>query len=256
MVNPKPFINPINEIICSGGSFDTIPNSLAAGNNIPSNTTYTWNFVDNPSVIGEANNPVASTNIFGGPLSSILQTNTPVTYTVTPYAAPCIGSNFNVNITITATPEIVDKNISICSGNYPTITAASNDIIPGTTLYTWIISTDNTAITGQSAQVNPISNLNNQVLVNSTSSTQLIIYEVTPQSGPCQGLSFNLTVYVNPGPNLSSATYEICSNSSLSSLILGSPNDIIPIGTQYTWTVVGNPNVNGETNNSKRSDSN
>ena len=250
MVNPKPFINPINEIICSGGSFDTIPNSLAVGNNIPSNTTYTWNFVDNTSVVGEANNPVASTNIFGGPLSSILQTNTPVTYTVTPYAAPCIGSNFNVNITITATPEIVDKTISICSGNYPTITAASNDIIPATTLYTWIISTNNSAISGQSAQVTPISNLNNQVLVNSTSSTQQIIYEVTPQSGPCQGLSFNLTVNVNPGPNLSSATYEICSNSSLSSLILGSPNDIIPIGTQYTWTVVGNPNVNGETNNS------
>jgi valyl-tRNA synthetase len=39
-VNPTPSINPINITICSGGTFDTIPNTLIAGNNIPANTTY------------------------------------------------------------------------------------------------------------------------------------------------------------------------------------------------------------------------
>ena len=249
VVNPNPFINTINEIICSGGSFDTIPNPTTQGNIIPSNTLYTWSATTNNSVTGEANNSIASTNIFGGPLYNTLPSNATVLYTVTPIAGPCIGSNFNVNITITPTPEIADNSISICSGNYPTIPTNSSDIIPSTTLYSWIISTDNSSITGQSAQSNSVSSFNNQILVNTTSSAQTIIYEITPQSGPCTGQPFFLNVTVNPGPNLSNSMYEICSNTSLSSLNLGSPGDIIPNGTQYTWTVANNTSVTGEASN-------
>jgi hypothetical protein len=249
VINPNPFVNPINEIICSGGSFDTIPDPNALGNVIPSNTLYTWNFTNNTSVTGEAANAIASTNIFGGPLNNALPSNTSVIYSVTPSAGPCIGANFNVNITITATPEISDKSVSICSGNSPAITAAANDIMPPTTLYTWTILTDNSNITGQSVQSTPVANLNNQILVNTTSSPQTITYTLTPQSGPCPGQPFNLIVTVNPGPSLVDATYEICSGNGLTNQILGSPGDIIPNGTEYSWNVAANGSVDGETGN-------
>ena len=55
-VNPVPVINNINEIICSGGSFDTIPNHTLQGNIIPNLTQYTWTVPTSiPNVSGQSN---------------------------------------------------------------------------------------------------------------------------------------------------------------------------------------------------------
>ena len=255
VVNPAPFINTINDIICSGGSFDTIPNPIASGNFIPSGTTYSWSVAANNSVLNETGSVNQNPNIFNsGPLTSSSITNTTLAYSVIPTSGNCIGSTFNLNITVTPTPSISNQLGSICSGNFPTITALPGDVIPPTTLYTWSIVADNPNINGQSNQGVGVSDLSNQVLVNQTNIPQSLIYSITPSSGPCPGNPFTLTVTVNPGPSLDTAYYSICSGSSLT-VTLGQPNDIVPPGTTFTWNVLANPNILGEVSNSNPSPS-
>ncbi|MEN9304185.1 MAG: hypothetical protein RL264_2614, partial [Bacteroidota bacterium] len=253
-VNPLPAVQPISELICSGGSFNIAPNSALSGNFIPQNTLYTWTVSASiPNITGQNSNTTPSPTINGGPIISTSTSNTTLNYTVTPISGNCVGSNFSVAVTVTPTPSIADKSVSICSGNSPIITQVAGDIIASTTQYTWTILSDNTNITGQSNQTTPTSNFNSQVLINTTSSSQVISYTVTPNSGPCIGNPFVLTVTVNPGPSLSNATYEICSNTEISGLALGSPSDIVPIGTTFTWSVAANSNIIGENSNTTAS---
>jgi hypothetical protein len=255
VVNPAPFINTINDIICSGGSFDTIPNPIASGNFIPSGTTYSWSVAANNSVLNETGSVNQNPNIFNsGPLTSSSITNTTLAYSVIPTSGNCIGSTFNLNVTVTPTPSISNQLDSICSGNFPTISALPGNVIPPTTFYTWSIIADNPNISGQSNQGVGIGDLSNQQLTNQTNIPQSLTYSITPESGPCPGNPFTLTVTVNPGPSLDTAYYSICSGSSLT-VTLGQPNDIVPPGTTFTWNVLANPNIIGEVSNSNPSPS-
>ena len=255
VINPAPFINTINDIICSGGSFDTIPNPIASGNFIPSGTTYSWSVAANNSVLNETGSVNQNPNIFNsGPLTSSSITNTTLAYSVIPTSGNCIGSTFNLNITVTPTPSISNQLDSICSGNFPTISALPGNVIPPTTFYTWSIIADNPNISGQSNQGVGIGDLSNQQLTNQTNIPQSLTYSITPESGPCPGNPFTLTVTVNPGPSLDTAYYSICSGSSLT-VTLGQPNDIVPPGTTFTWNVLANPNIIGEVSNSNPSPS-
>ena len=250
VVNPAPFVNTINDIICSGGSFDTIPNPNAVGNFIPLGTTYSWTVANNNLVLNEVGsaNPT-NPNIFNtGPLTSSSITNTTLVYSVTPTAGACTGPVFNVNITVTPTPSISNQLDSICSGNFPTITGLPGDVIPATALYTWTIVSNNPNINGQSNQVVGVSDLSNQVLVNQTNIPQSLTYSITPSSGPCPGSPFTLTVTVNPGPSLDTALYTLCSGNSLT-VTLGQGNDIIPVGTTFIWNVLPNTNITGQSSN-------
>jgi gliding motility-associated-like protein len=253
-VNPTPSINPINITICSGGSFDTIPNTLLAGNNIPTNTTYTWTYADNPDILNEANNSVSSPNISGGPLTSNINVTTVVNYTVTPTSGTsgnCVGSPFNLNITITATPTIADKIDSICSGSFPVLDFIATDVVPPGTQYSWAILFDNPLISGQTNQPTFVSDFSNQILLNNdiNAQPQTLTYLVTPRSGPCPGATFQLQVTVLPAPILADDTLTICSDDNITSYTFGTPGDIIPIGTEYTWVVLPNTTITGQTSN-------
>jgi gliding motility-associated-like protein len=253
-VNPTPSINPINITICSGGTFDTIPNTLIAGNNIPANTTYTWTYADNPDILNEANNSVSSTNISGGPLTSNTNVTTSVNYTITPTSGTsgnCVGTPFNMNVTITATPSIANKVDSICSGSFPVLDFVPADVVPPGTQYSWVILFDNPLISGQSNQTTLVSDFSNQVLLNNdvNAQPQTLTYLVTPTSGPCPGATFQLQVTVLPAPILADGNITICSDDNVTSYTFGTPGDIIPIGTEYTWVVLPNSTITGQTSN-------
>jgi len=253
-VNPIPTVQPISEIICSGGSFDTIPNAILSGNFIPQNTIYNWVVSSTiPNISGQSSNSIPSPSVNGGPIFNSSTSNITLNYSITPITGTCIGSNFNYALTVTPTPVISDKTVIICSGNTPIINQSIGDIISSTTQYTWTILSNNVNITGQSNQTIPLNDFSNQVLVNTTSSVQTISFRVIPSSGPCIGNAFVLTVTVNPRPNLSNTIYDVCSDDAISNLTLGSSGDIIPIGTTYIWNVTNNSNVNGENSNSNPS---
>ncbi|MBN3521452.1 T9SS type A sorting domain-containing protein, partial [Algoriphagus lutimaris] len=79
-------------------------------------------------------------------------------------------------------------------------------------------------------------------LTNPTNTPQTATYTVTPTSGGCQGPDFTLTVTVNPGPNISDITENVCSEENFNITPINGTNGIVPAGTTYIW---GAPTVTG-----------
>ena len=121
-VNPTPNISNISLAICSGETFDTIPNNIV--NTIPTGTKYTWNITSPPTGI--------SGITAGSNQSSIKQTlknttNTPINVTYTITATSGTGSNqcsntFNVTVTVNPTPTVKAENSGPICANVPSFT--------------------------------------------------------------------------------------------------------------------------------------
>jgi len=255
-VNPSPEIQSTTANICSGDAFTISPTNTVVngvGNIVPANTTYTWTVAPNANVTGETDQATPQTSI-SQTLINTSNTVQTVTYTVTPTsgaAGSCVGQPFQVVVTVNPRPAIVNETIAACS-NAPISYSATNggsNIVPSGTQYTWTIKTNNTSISGQSAQATAQSSFT-QTLRNTTNTQQSIVYELTPSSGTCVGNPFDLTVLVNPSPEIANKTAAICSADTFTVSPANAGNgalDIVPTGTTYTWTVAPNNNVTGET---------
>jgi hypothetical protein len=248
-INPKPFVTPRTETICSGGSFataltDGAPNATTI---IPLNTKYTWLA---PTVSGGITGGAAGTSqttIFG---TLTNPTNIPqtATYYVTPTSGTtgnCVGAVFTVTVTVNPKPVIFDRVDTICSATAFTLTPANSNplattIVPASTTYTWTVAT-NANVTGQSNQAAAQTTIS-QTLTNLTNTVQTVAYTVTPTSGAagnCPGATFTITVTVNPRPEIPNQTAAICSFDTFSTVLTnGNPNvyTIVPISTTYTWS--------------------
>lgn len=251
-VNPTPEIqNKILNPICSGESFQYSPSVALAGERIPAGTLLSW-VVRDISPAGAIIGAGASSSR-GSILQQTLfnQTNqvATVSYTVTPYLNDCAGTPFIVTIQVNPQPKIPNLKEIICSEQTVRSilqNAPPTTILPSETLFRWsepvVQGTNPQAITGGTAQTTGVPAFS-QTLINTTSSTQTIVYTVTPTAGSCQGPDFKIEVIVNPKPNLSSYTDTICSGSSFTLL----PPQA-PLGTTYSWSlpvVVGSGLVTG-----------
>ena len=252
--NQAPVIPAQQQTICSGTSFTVTPANALPTTIVPAGTTYTWTVVTNASVTGTSNSSVGQNNINQ---TLINLTNIPqtVVYTVTPRVGNCVtGAPFTITVTVNPRPIIPNQITVICSGGLfiiNPINAAPTTIIPSGTTYTWTIA-PNWNVTGQSVSATAQTGIS-QILTNLTNTVQTVVYSVTPISGVgnCVGSPFNLTVIVNPSPNIPSQTVTVCSGSTFTvSPVNGAPTTIVPSGTTYTWTVVDNVNVSGESNQS------
>jgi hypothetical protein len=245
-VYPKPFVTPRTEAICSGGTFTTTPvNNLPATTTIvPSNTTYTWTFVDNTSVTGESAQATGQSSIIQT-LTNISNTVQTVVYTVTPKSGDtglCVGSTFTITVTVYPKPVIPNQTSTTCSDTaftVPLVNASPTTatIVPASTTYTWTVA-DNTNVTGDLDQPTAQTSIS-QTLTNSTNVAQTVVYTVTPVSGTtgtCLGANFTLTVTVNPKPTVASETTAVCSGNLFTvSPSTGVNGNIIATGTKYTW---------------------
>ncbi|MEY4791264.1 MAG: hypothetical protein RIT34_71 [Bacteroidota bacterium] len=245
-VNPRPAINNMTATICSGSAFTTAPVNVTNGV-VPAGTTYTWTVAPNANVTGETAVATASNNI------SQTLTNTTVnaelvTYTVTPTAGICAGSTFAVAVTVNPIPVIANKTATICSGTAFTVspTTAGSDLVPTGTTYTWTVAA-NANVTGETSQAVAQSSIS-QNLVNTTNAAETVVYTVTPTFGGCTGATFTVTVTVNPTPQIPAQTNNACSGVAVTLAPTNGGANVVPAGTTYTWTVVDNPNVVGETN--------
>jgi hypothetical protein len=172
-----------------------------------------------------------------------------VVYTVTPTSGSCAGSSFSLTVTVNPNPEIPDLTDTICSGSVFNNSPANGGatIVPTGTTYTWTVA-DDTNITGESNQASAQASIA-QNLVNLTNVPQSVVYTVTPRSGAagnCIGDSFTVTVTVNPSPQIQAQTETVCSGNAFTVTPANGGITIVPSGTAYTWTVVDNPNVTGE----------
>ncbi len=248
----RPSITTQNVQTCSGTAF-TVPLSNGGNNILPSGTTYTWTVAQNNNVSGATDVNVA-TSIISQTLINNTNTDQIVTYSVTPISGAtgnCPGLPFTVNVTVKPKPFVTPQSETICSGsnftNAPT--NGNSNIVPTGTTYTWTTPTSNPigTISGGTLQTSPQTQVR-QSLTNTTNTPGTLTYTVTPSANGCAGSSYQLIVNVNPKPAITNMSTTICSSETFTTAPANGSNGIVPVNTTYTWTVVDNPNITGESN--------
>jgi hypothetical protein len=215
---------------------------------VPASTTYTWTISTNSNITGQSAQSSAQSSI-GQTLTNLTNTAQTITYTVTPTsgdAGSCVGSTFTVTVTVNPKATIANKTVSACSGNGFTVTPTNGaDILPTGTTYAWSAPTVTGNLTGGVSATAQASIAG--TLTNPTNITQTATYTVTPTSGTCNGATFTVVATINPKPVVPNQTATICSGETFTTAPTNNaPTTIIPTGTTYTWTVVDNLNVTGE----------
>ncbi len=223
-VRPVPDVNnlPTTDVICSGQSLSFTPTSTVAG------TTFSWTSVDNPNVTGES--PTGFGDITDNLVNNTFIQQT-VVYTVTPSVNGCPGPSQTYTVNIDPKPDVTNAplNTAICSGDPLNIVLTGN---VAATTFNWT-SSAGANITGNTAA--GAGNITDN-LVNNGTTTQTVIYTITPTAAGCNGDPVNYTVTVYPTPDISNPasdlTDEICSGSATSF----SPTGNVA-GTVFNWTV-------------------
>jgi gliding motility-associated-like protein len=238
-VKPKPIVTatPNPQSICSGATTSIALTCDICG----AAPAFDW-ATPAPNGVGALAGPAF------GPGAMIAQTLTlgagviaPVTvhFNVATGFNGCISAFVDIPVTVNPIPDVIATPAAqtICSGNAPNIVLTSSFV--GTT-FDWTV-VQNGTIAGASASSGvAIGGTISQVLTNFTA-TSTAVYTITPKNGSCSGNPVDVTITVNPAPNVISTAPPVCrsgnSNVTLSSSVAG---------TQFTWTVT-NTGANGGT---------
>ena len=215
-----PFVQNFTATICSGSSVNIAPTN-GGGNIVPPGTTYTWTVSSNANMTGQTNQTIGQ-NIFVQNLNNISNQAQTLVYTITPLGGVCLGTPFTVTVTINPVATVPPQSAVICSCNPFTVNITNGppqNIIPAGTLYSWVnpSSAPANVITGGSA-LNNQANIS-QTLTNTSPNPATLTYTVTPISGTCQGINFQVVVTVNPSPVIGPITQSICSCSNFNIFI-------------------------------------
>ncbi len=266
-VNPAPRVNfaPGNQTICSGQSTVAVALSSATpGVGLP------WTAVQPAGITG-----VVTSGTGTIPVQTLVNNTTAaitVTYAavaVTSGSSACPGDTSRYSITVNPKPLVPAQTAAVCSRDSIRFAPANNppaSIVPPGTAYTWTF-TDNPNVTGESSQAVAQDSIR-QLLVNTTNIPQPVIYTVTPTSGAagsCVGNPFQLTITVQPTPEIPVLTDTICSGEQfIVTPQHGIPTvaTIIPAGTSYSWSApvmppgtggaaagINQPNISGTLTN-------
>jgi len=249
-INPVAIINNQTNTYCSGTPFSrTLTTSGTI--TVPVGTTYSWNApVVTGGITGGA--PGTAQATLNGTLTNPSNTPQTATYTVTPRTGNCDGATFTYTVTINPKATITVPAIDACSGSAFAFTPAhgtNGNIIPANTTYTWTTPTVTGGITGGASASGQTGFSGN--LTNPTNAQKTATYTLTPTSpvGPCTGDNFTIVVNVNAKPSIANKTQTICSGDAFSITPSNAGAEIVPANTTYTWTVVDNTSVTGESNN-------
>ncbi|MBN8650146.1 MAG: gliding motility-associated C-terminal domain-containing protein [Cytophagales bacterium] len=240
-------------IICSDDAvgYDlnlNIGNVGSGGNNLVAGTTYSWIAASNVNVGGEST-AAQSGSIITDVLNNVTNSNQVVSYTVTPTSAQgCVGDPFNVSITVRPEPRgfndvlpISCSNVSVnysLPGNLADTGSGGNNLVAGTT-YEWLAA-DNSNVSGETLIVTNTATITD-VLVNLTSSNQVVVYTVTPTSvNGCEGNPFTVSVTVRPEPIGLADTDAVCSDEAISYNIQSRNINLLgnSVNSQFIYTVV------------------
>ncbi|MBK6951519.1 MAG: PKD domain-containing protein [Crocinitomicaceae bacterium] len=224
-VNPAPVMtSPSAVTICSGTAVN-IPLTSNIG------ATYTWIAASNGSVTGESFTTLQTTSSIINTLTNTTTANQNVVYTVTPTSTPggCVGAPQTVTVTVSPKPTMVSANsATICSGGTVNIPLLTN--IAGST-FSWIAA-DNTNVTGESTSIQTANTLNNTP-TNNTSTSQIVVYTVTPTFGLCAGNPQTVNVTVNPLPVITAEPdLTFCAGAA----VPANPFVSTPAGATFAWT--------------------
>ncbi|MBL0331053.1 MAG: T9SS type A sorting domain-containing protein [Bacteroidetes bacterium] len=194
-VKPTPVATstPTTQTRCSGVASNFVLNSTVAG------TSYTWTAFGS----GVSGHSGGSGTVIAQSVTATTAGPGGVTYTVTPTAAGCVGSNITTNLTVNPIPvaTATTSPLTRCSGDTVSFSVSAN--VPGTT-FTW--TTFATNVTG--ADASGTGTYVFDTLTATTAAAGTMVYIFTPVAAGCTGSQAFPFVTVNPYP---SATFSYAS---------------------------------------------
>lgn len=201
-VGGNPVVNAVaSQSVCAGSTVSAI--NFSGGS---AGTVYNWTNSD-PAIglgaSGSGNIPAfTATNTSGSPITS--------TITVTPVNGSCTGTPITFTITVNSSNVTVSPDVSICSGDNTTLTAA------GATSYSWSPGAGLSATSGASVIANP---------------TATTTYTVTGTTAGCTSTA-TVTVTVGGTPSVNTeADQSYCAGSAVPSTVFTGN-----AGTTFNWT--------------------
>jgi gliding motility-associated-like protein len=208
-INPAPSFPTMYDTICSGNTFDSIPQNNPPSFIVPAGTTYTWDVPDMPLGLGP--NPTSGTGggvASGGSQAQIFGTliNTAynplnVTYSVVPTSpnttgSACAGAPFNYIVTVNPLASISNNpsNQSVCNNN-ATLPVDWTSFTAGST-YSWTLLSSGIVTGFLPAGAGPT--LGTMTLINTGVAQDSVVYLVSSTANACAGPAKPYTIYVNP----------------------------------------------------------
>ena len=163
------------------------------------------------------------------------------TFTYTDCAGNTSVYIYTYTIDVTATLEITDIDVTVCSDVSMDYDLTNLSSLSGVT-FTWEID-PNTNVSGAA---NGSGTIISDAITNTSGVIQNILYNITPfNSDGCEGNTFELLVSVNPEPFVAVLPVDTtCSNIALNHDL---STDVDLSGTTFSWVADENSNVNGET---------
>ncbi|MCX6197528.1 MAG: PKD domain-containing protein, partial [Flavobacteriia bacterium] len=217
-VNSLPILTiPSVVTICNN---QTVNLNLTASNN----STFVWIAQNNNLVNGESILPQTS-NIIDDLLTNNTSSTQYLVYTITPTSNPegCVGPASS--LTVQVQPNVllnIPQNLEICSGS--AVNAVLNANVSSN--FQWFVSINNPNVNGESL-ISNTSNIISDILINNTTTNQVVIYSVFPISvlGICNGQAQTITIIVKPQlALLNTDTLTICSNESVNLNLVANTN--------------------------------
>lgn len=132
---------------------------------------------------------------------------------------------------------------TICLNATPTSLSVSSVNGVGTPVYQWFV---NTLANNSGGTLIAGANLNTYVPPTDTVGTNYYYCVVSFDLGCDPATSTVSEVIIEQEPVIEDKTLDLCSGDTFNLSPTTSGNDIVPVGTTYTWTVVDNPNTVGE----------
>ncbi|NDA62849.1 MAG: hypothetical protein EBX50_12515, partial [Chitinophagia bacterium] len=251
-IDPKPSINAMSTVICSGSQFVVSPSDVMNGI-VPAGTRYSWSA---PTGLNVGNGqPATDQTSINGMLTNGVNSQRTATYLVTPSFGTCSGltqsgNQFTLTVFINPAPSINTINRTICTGTTFSITPTdvTDGFVPAGSTFTWEAPVySSPSLTGGSSNSIASSNLYGTAINNPTSIQQTASFRVTPRSGSCDGASFWLVITIDPKPSITAMSSVVCSGLQF----VVSPTDVVngsvPSNTRYSWNSPSGSNLfNGQ----------
>ena len=243
ILQPKAAIQPIAISVCSGVTFNVVPDNNTNGI-VPDGTQYTWLAPTGTGFTGGVSQPTAAGSISGKLFNTSVVAATAV-YTVTPVFGACTSNSFTVTVQVRPQSFISAFSQSVCTGAGFTIIPAGtgSNIIPSATLYTWSAPAG-VGFSGGLAQNTPVAAISG-TLTNANAQAVTAVYTVSPITNGCAGTVFTTTIFVQPAAAITALSTTICSGTSFVVVPVPTTNGVVPAGTLYSWSAPVVPNITG-----------
>ena len=218
IVHPTPYALNLNNtnVVCNNVNL-----SILLTASVPS--TFVWHASNNPYVTGESFLNQTS-NAIDDSLSNNSTNPEFLTYTITPTSLEgCVGPDSSLTVQVQQNILLnIPQNLEICSGS--AVNAVLNANVSSN--FQWFVSINNPNVNGESL-ISNTSNIISDILINNTTTNQVVIYSVFPISvlGICNGQAQTITIIVKPQlALLNTDTLTICSNESVNLNLVANTN--------------------------------